>query len=497
MLHENELEIKVLHVDDEKVFRETTKEILEINKNIKVTSINSVEKAHEMLNVEQFDVIISDYQMPEKDGLTFLSQLRCSEIQTPFILFTGKGREDVAIKALNLGANYYVNKIGRPETVYGELCHYIKQIKVKTKTEKLLKENEARLNKIALQTPGMLYQFKLNPDGTYCLPFSTDGIKYIFGCFSEDVKTNFAPILRAIFEEDVERVLKSIKESAETLETWNMEFRVQLPGSPINWLLGSAKPEKCSDGSIIWNGYVVDITEQKKALDQLQIKNEMLENITKNARSGLSIISRDFDVLYANKVLTDVFGNIVGKKCYRNFESRNSICPSCGVKEIFETGKDQVCRSIEMRDKDGNEIYLELIATAIRDKTGKIISATEIAQDVTKQKLREKKIRESEEKFKTLAEQSPNMIFINQNGRIVYVNEKCVEIMGYTKEEFCSPDFNFIDLIADVDKERVYSNFSKHMNNEDVVPIEYSISTKDGTKIEVILSTKLISYCGK
>jgi PAS domain S-box-containing protein len=491
------MEIKVLHVDDDIVSLETTKEILEMNKNIKITSVDSANEAIRILKEQEFDVIVSDYQMPQKDGLKLLAQLRERGIETPFILFTGKGREDVAIKALNLGANYYINKNGRPETVYGELYHHIKQIKIKNNTEKLLEENEQRLKKIALQAPGMLYQFKMNPDGSYCMPFSTDAIKYIFGCFPEDVKTNFSPILRVIFEEDVERVLKSIMESAKTLEIWNDEFRVQLPGGPIRWLLGTSTPERLPDGSILWSGYAVDITEQKNALKQLEIKNEMLENVTKNTRSGLSIVSKDFDVLYANKVLTDVFGDVVGKKCYRYFGDRNSICSTCGVKEIFETGKNQVIHDRVMQDKNGNETYLELIATPIRDDSGNIVSVTEIAQNVTEHRLREKKTRESEEKFRTFAEQSPNMIFINLFGRIVYVNKKCVEIMGYTKEEFYDPEFHFIDLIADEDKEKVFANFSKHLKNNDVSPIEYSIITKDGKKLDTILNTKLICYCGQ
>jgi len=70
-------------------------------------------------------VIVSDYQMPIKDGLDFLKELQDINCNIPFILFTGKGKEEVVIEALNLGADYYINKLGKPETVYGELRHTI------------------------------------------------------------------------------------------------------------------------------------------------------------------------------------------------------------------------------------------------------------------------------------------------------------------------------------------------------------------------------------
>ncbi len=74
----------------------------------------------------QYDVVVSDYEMPQKDGLQFLKELRENKNNIPFILFTGKGREEIAIQALNLGAQGYHNKQGSPETVYGELAHSIR-----------------------------------------------------------------------------------------------------------------------------------------------------------------------------------------------------------------------------------------------------------------------------------------------------------------------------------------------------------------------------------
>jgi len=118
---------RVLHVDDEVGFLKAAKQCLELQGSFHVDTVSSVEEAMERMKEKTFDVIVSDYVMPEKDGLEFLKELRDSGNNIPFIMFTGKGREEVAIKALNYGADQYVNKTGDPKTVYTELANNIRR----------------------------------------------------------------------------------------------------------------------------------------------------------------------------------------------------------------------------------------------------------------------------------------------------------------------------------------------------------------------------------
>lgn len=427
---ERRFQIRILHIDDEIDFLKTTKQILEMNELFHVKSVKSVKQAEEMLENEEFDVIVSDYKMQEKDGMEFLKEFRESGDTTPFILFTGQGKEEVTIKALNLRADHYVNKSGNPETVYGLLSHYIQEIARKQQIEQSLMEHEDRLKKISKQMPGMLYQFKRDVDGSYSVPFSTEGIREIFGCFPEDVNSDFSPIANVIFPKDYEKVLESIEVSAKHLSSWECEFRVQIPGFPVKWMLARSIPEKQTDGSIIWSGYNVDITERKKAEHSLRQKNEILKTVTQNTRAGLSVISKDFDVLYANKVVTDARGDVLGKKCYSVLDNRKTICPNCGVKEIFETGKNQVTRNIVIPDSKGNDIHLELTATAIRNAKGEITSATEIALNLTESKTAQKKL-SAEINLKTvLLDNFPCIAMILRKGtrEIIASNKRAKEV---------------------------------------------------------------------
>ena len=116
--------------------------------------------------------------------------------------------------------------------------------------------------------------------------------------------------------------------------------------------------------------------------------------------------------------------------------------------------------------------------------------------DITKRKRAEQALQESEKKFRSVTEQSPNMIFINKDGRVVYCNKKCEELMGYTSNEFCSLDFDFFTLISPESKETVKSAFAKHRKGKEVEPYEYGLITKDGRIIDAIITTKLIQYEG-
>lgn len=115
---------------------------MELNSCFEFDNACYVDEALKKLSTEQYDIVISDYEMPQKDGLQFLKELREGKNDIPFILFTGKGREEVVIKALNLGADHYVNKQGSPETVYSELEHLVSSAVEKSRS-KLRNKNDS------------------------------------------------------------------------------------------------------------------------------------------------------------------------------------------------------------------------------------------------------------------------------------------------------------------------------------------------------------------
>ncbi len=150
----------------------------------------------------------------------------------------------------------------------------------KNKEEKI-REKDLQFRKLSANVPDLIFQFTRRPDGTYYVPVSSEGIKNIFGCSPEDVIDDFAPIARVILPEDSERVFHDIEYSAKHLTYFTCEFRVQIPGKPVQWILSRSTPEKLPDGSITWFGFNADITERKKAEKALMVKMDELERFFK------------------------------------------------------------------------------------------------------------------------------------------------------------------------------------------------------------------------
>ena len=105
-------QISLLYVDDDPALLEIGKAFLEQSGDIRVTTAPDAKDAIRLIGDQHFDVIVSDYQMPDMDGIAFLKHLRQSGNTIPFIIFTGKGREEVVIEALNCGADFYLQKGG-------------------------------------------------------------------------------------------------------------------------------------------------------------------------------------------------------------------------------------------------------------------------------------------------------------------------------------------------------------------------------------------------
>ena len=144
--------IRVLHVEDSVGDLELTRLFLKRQgyNNIIITPVLSAEQALKILEREDFDVVVSDYQMPRMDGLEFLEELRKKGNDIPFIIFTGKGEEQVAMEALNKGANRYINKDGNPAGPVGALGRHIQEVVEERQKEKEPKKEKELSNESKL-----------------------------------------------------------------------------------------------------------------------------------------------------------------------------------------------------------------------------------------------------------------------------------------------------------------------------------------------------------
>ncbi|WP_372965389.1 EAL domain-containing protein [Marinobacter sp.] len=139
-----------------------------------------------------------------------------------------------------------------------------------------LRELSTRFDTVASRVPGLMYSFKLYPDGRSCFPYASQGIRDVFGLYPEDVQQSSAPALKLLHPEDSERIRVSIMESAQTLSVWQEEYRVIHSDGRLHWVIGNAIPQAQKDGSIIWYGSMARITERKKT--ELRLKQALIES---------------------------------------------------------------------------------------------------------------------------------------------------------------------------------------------------------------------------
>ncbi|MDD4483991.1 MAG: response regulator [Methanoregula sp.] len=150
--------VTILYVDDEPALLEIGKLFLELQEDFHVETLPSAKLALERLGrTQRYDAILSDYQMPEMDGIEFLKEVRRQYGEIPFILFTGKGREEIVIQAINNGVDFYVQKGGEPRSQFVELAHHIQAaIERRTAIDQLC-HSEQRLADIIDFSPSPMF----------------------------------------------------------------------------------------------------------------------------------------------------------------------------------------------------------------------------------------------------------------------------------------------------------------------------------------------------
>ncbi len=153
----------------------------------------------------------------------------------------------------------------------------IQDITNRKRIEAELQESHDLLQKLSKELPGVLYQFKMKPDGSFSVPFASMGIQDMFGFNHVEVAQDARRVFETIVPEAREAFVQSILHSARAMQNWIEEFEVDLPGIGRRWRQGQARPEFLEDGSVVWYGFINDITERVESRRQLQQLNESLE----------------------------------------------------------------------------------------------------------------------------------------------------------------------------------------------------------------------------
>jgi PAS domain S-box-containing protein len=261
------------------------------------------------------------------------------------------------------------------------------------RAEEALKERDIVFKKLSANVPGIIYQFQMKPDGSFCLPFSTDAVKDIYGCSPEDIVNDFSPIAKAVYHGDFDRFVESIKLSAKKMSPWQCEYRVQVPGKPLRWLLGTSTPEKLPDGSIIWHGFNTDITQRKKA----EAETAILSNALKLALDPILILDLEGKVINVNEAAKRLFETEdlgVSALDYVAPEDKEKV--TAKMQELL-MGSGINVAEFTVITKSGRRVSIEATGNLIVDANGKANGLVVVERDITDRKRMEEALRQEQQ----------------------------------------------------------------------------------------------------
>lgn len=395
---------------------------------------------------------------------------------------------------------------GKPLIIYG--THL--DITERKKEEEIREELINRFKHIGDQIPGVIYQYKLFPDGSSNLPYTSSGIKEIFGLTPEQVKKDASPVFNVLHPDDLHRVKASIKDSAEKMTLWKETFRVNLPNEKTIWVEGNATPQKQDDDSILWHGFVQNITEQKRKHDELIYNKNLLEALYDQSPIGITL--NEFETwkfLDVNNKLLDPSGyskdeflslnywDLTPKAFERlEFKALQQL-KSKGSYDVFEK---------ELIRKDGTRYPVAIQGFMIKDTNGKKLVWSFI-RDISHEKEAERKLQEAISNLQAIlnASKQVSIIATDTNGKITLFNSGSERLLGYKDEEMLGKYepwlINHPDELEKLSSE-LLQKYNRKLKGFDAFVYEAKIGKpstkewtyirKDGSTFPVLLSVNTI-----
>lgn len=179
----------------------------------------------------------------------------------------------------------------------------------KQQAEQAVRDGNDLLTRLASQVPGLIYQFQLFPDGRACMPYASEGIREIYELEPEAVRQDIAALTQMLHPDDLDGLLASVQASAKSLQPWHHEYRVVLPRQGLRWRSGYAQPAPQPDGSILWHGFITDITDMALAKE----KEKVLEQQVRAGYDALLSSEKRSRLLMNSGLIGVIHGNAAGQ----------------------------------------------------------------------------------------------------------------------------------------------------------------------------------------
>ena len=375
-------------------------------------------------------------------------------------------RKDGAIARVSLRVNLVRDGNGLAHSVMGFITEItqvqgkidpfkdeVRQEKVeRERAEAALHEYEARFERLAKTLPGMVYQYRqyLTKPEDDSFTYVSPACREIYELEAEAIVNNAQLMWQIIHPEDMTGFAYSFRQAVQAKTEWSYQWRIITPSGKLKWLQGAAKMSPESDGGILWDGMVLDITDRKLAEDSMRQQVEMLN------RANDSIIIRDLnnEIQFWNQgaqrlygwSLTEVLGQYIHELLQTSFPEPLSEIMATFLRKGYWRGE------LVHRTQDGTQVVVDSRWSLQRDEQNNPRAILEINTDITDRKQAEQALKNSEARFRTTFEQAAvGVAHVDFEGRFIRLNQRFCDIVGYSKPEMLALTFQEITHPEDLD----------------------------------------------
>ncbi|MDD4252013.1 MAG: PAS domain S-box protein [Methanoculleus horonobensis] len=489
--------ISVLYVDDEPGLLELARLFLEREGEFRVAISTSALEVLSDPAIRSYDAIIADYQMPEMDGIALLKAVRQEFGDVPFILFTGRGREEVVIEAINNGADFYVQKGGDPKAQFAELAHKVRQAVRRKRAEITLAEQEEHY--LDLQNASDLIQ-SVAPDGH----FRFVNTKWLdtLGYTAEELPS--LTIFEIIHEDSADHCAETFRRvmDGENVGLIEAVFRAR-DGRKV-YVEGVASCRMVDGRCQYTRGIFKDVTDRRLMEAALAESRDYLHQIYASIQGGIVIVdAATHEIVEINPAAAEMIGasrdQIIGKTCHRH------ICPAergrCPITDLHQEldNSERTLLAADGREIDiikhvvpfnlnGRECLLEtFLDNTERKKATDELHAAYAKVTVAEEELREnyeqlikkeQALRESTEMFQAVVEQSSEgIVIVDLTGKLLYANPRAADIVDSAGGLNTESGLNVLDFVAPEFREGATSDFHRGVEGHDPILVKSRIIT--------------------